>query len=131
MIQEAVIAYIKADAEIISLLGSGVNCRLVPDSELKDPTTPYAVWRVQADLGRTKGNQVNELLLGFSIFAPTLLAAETIKRRLDYLLDKDTAIAVTASDITVKSSWLYGGTTTYEKDTKLYHRTALYTFLYA
>lgn len=131
MIEEAVIAYLKADATIQSNLGSGTACRLYPDAAPKDPTAPYAVWRVQSDPGRTKGNVANELLLGFSIFATTKLAAETIKRRLDVLLDKDTSIAVASGSIKVHSCWLYGGSSIYEKDTQLYHRVALYALLYA
>jgi hypothetical protein len=130
VIQEAIIAYVMADATIQANLGSGTSCRLYPDEAPKDPTTPYAVWRVQSDPGRTKGNLANELLLGFSIFAPTKLAAETIKRRLDVLLDKDTAIAVSSGSIKVHSCWLYGGNSMYEQATKLHHRVALYALLY-
>lgn len=130
MIQEAIIAYITADATIQGYLGSGASCRMYPDAAPKDPTTPYAVWRVQSDPGRTKGNLANELLLGFSIFAATKQAAENIKRRLDVLLDKDTSIAVSSGPIKVHSCWLYGGSSTYESDTRLYHRVALYALLY-
>ena len=122
-------AYLKADSVIQSNLGSGTACRLYPDFGPKDTATPYVVWRVQSDPGRTKGNLANELLLGFSIFASTKLAAETIKRRLDVLMDKDTSIAVSSGSIKVHSCWLYGGSSTYEKDTQLYHRVALYALL--
>lgn len=130
MIQEAVIAYLKADSTIQGYLGSGIACRLYPDFGPKDTTTPYVVWRIQSDTGRTKGNLANELLLGFSIFASTKLAAETIKRQLDVLLDKDTSIVISSGSIKVHSCYLYGGSTSYENDTKLYHRSALYALLY-
>lgn len=127
---EDLIAYLKADATLTGLIGAGTACRLRPDFGTKDPTVPYVVARVQSDPGRTKGNNVWERLYGFSVFAATALAAETIVRRLDVLLDKDAAIAITSTGYYIKSSWRSGGNSMYEQDTKLYHRAALYTLLF-
>lgn len=131
MIEEDVYAYIAGDATMGGLIGTGNDCRLYPDeASPKNPTAPYIVARVQSDPGKTKSNQVNEIMLGFSIFATTALAARTIKRRLDVLLDKGAAISIPSSTCHIKSSWLSGGSSMFEQDTKLYHRAALYTLLY-
>ena len=128
---EDLIAYLKTDATLTGLIGAGTACRLYPNHNTeKDPTVPYVVYRVQSDGGRTKANNVRERMYGFSAFAATALAAETIVRRLDVLLDKDAAISITSSGYYVKSSWCSGGNSMYEQDTKLYHRAALYTLLF-
>lgn len=127
---EDMLAYLKTDATLTGLIGAGTACRLFPDFASKDPTAPYVVYGVQSDPGRTKGNNVRERLYRFSVFAATALAAETIERRLDVLLDKDAAIAITSSGYYIKSSWHSGGNSMYEQDTKLYHRAALYTLLF-
>lgn len=121
---------LKADSTLTGLIGSGASCRLFPNFAPKDPTAPYVVYRVQADPGRIKGNNVQERLYGFSVFAATALAAETIARRLDDLLDKDAAIAITSTGYNVYSSWHSGGSSMYEQDTGLHHRAALYTLLF-
>lgn len=127
---EDLVTYLKADATLTGLIGAGAACRLYPNHSAKDPTAPYVVYRVQSDPGRTKGNNVRERMYGFSVFAATALAAETIERRLDVLLDKDAAIAITSSGYHVKSAWHSGGNSMYEQDTQLHHRAALYTLLY-
>ena len=127
---EDLITYLKADATLTGLIGTSTACRLYPDFAPKDPTGPYIVYRVQSDPGRTKANNVRERMYGFSVFAATALAAETIERRLYTLLDKDAAIAITSSGYYVKSSWHSGGSSTFEQDTRLHHRAALYTLLY-
>ena len=127
---EDLITYLKADATLTALIGSGTACRLYPDFAVKDPTGPYVVYGIQSDPGRTKANNVRERMYRFSAFAATALAAETIERRLDTLLDKDAAIAVTSSGYYVKSSWHSGGNSMYEQDTKMHHRAALYTLLF-
>lgn len=127
---EDLVTYLKADSTLTGLIGSGTSCRLYCGIAPKDATAPYIVYRVQSDPGRTKSNVVRERMYGFSIFADTALAAETIVRRLDVLLDKDAAIAITSSGYYVKSSWHAGGSSTFEQDTKLHHRAALYTLLY-
>lgn len=123
---EDLVTHLKADAALTAL----VSGRLYSGHACQDPTAPYIVYRIQSDPGRTKGNQVREIMLGFSIFAASALAAETIERRLDELLDKDTAINIPSSSYHIKSSWHSGGSSTYEQDTKLHHRAALYTLLY-
>jgi hypothetical protein len=125
---EDLVTYLKADTALVALLGAA--CRLYPNHSAQNPTAPYIVYRIQSDPGRTKGNNVRETMYGFSIFAATALAAETIARRLDALLDKDAAIAITSSGYYVKSSWHSGGSSTYEQETGLHHRAALYTLLY-
>ena len=128
---EDMITYLKADATLTGLIGSGTACRLYPNfATAKDPTAPYVVYGIQSDPGRTKGNNVCERMYRFSVFAATVLAAETIERRLDVLLDKDAAIAITSASYYIKSSWHSGGSSMYEQDTKLHHRAALYTLLY-
>jgi hypothetical protein len=129
-VTEDLLTYLKSDATLTGLIGSGTACRLYPDFGPKDPTAPYVVYRIQSDPGRIKGNQVRERMYGFSIFAATALAAETIERRLDILLDKDADIAVTSTSYYIKASRHSGGTSMYEQDTKLHHRAALYTLLY-
>lgn len=123
---EDLVTYLKADSALAALVAG----RLYPGHACQDPTAPYIVYRIQSDPGRTKGNQVREVMLGFSIFAATALAAETIERRLDELLDKDAAIAITSAGYYVKSSWHSGGTSMYEQETGKHHRAALYTLLY-
>lgn len=123
---EDLVAYLKADPTLTTLVGG----RLYPAQASQDPTAPYIVYRIQSDLGRTKANNVREMLVGFSIFAKTALVAETIKRRLDVLLDKDAAIVVPSTCHHIYSCWLFGGNSMYEQDTELHHRAALYTLLY-
>ena len=129
---EDLIAYLLTDATLTGLIGAGTAARMYPNFSPKDPTAPYIVYRIQADPGRTKANTVRERMYGFSTFAETALAAETIERRLDTLLDKDAAIAITSASYYVKSSWHSGGNSMslYEQDTKLHHRAALYTLLF-
>jgi hypothetical protein len=123
---EDVIAYLKADTTLAGLVGT----RLYPDEAPKDPVKPYMVYRTQSAPGRTKGNQVNEEMLGFSIFAVTALIAKTIERQLDVLLDKDAGINIPSTTYHIKSCWRSGGSSMFEQDTKLHHRPALYTLLY-
>lgn len=127
---EDLIAYLLTDDTLAGLIGAGVAARIYPSQAPKDPTAPFVVYRIQSDPGRTKSNNVRERMYGFSIFAETALAAETIERRLDTLLDKDAAIAITSAGYYVKSSWHSGGNSMYEQDTKKHHRAALYTLLY-
>ena len=127
---EDLIAYLKMDATLTGFIGAGTACRLYPNFAVKDPTAPYVVYRIQSDPGRTRGNNVRERMYGFSVFAATALAAETIERRLDVLLDKDTDISIPSTDYYIKSSWHSGGNNMYEQDTKMHHRAALYTLLY-
>jgi len=127
---EDLIAYLNTDATLTGLIGAGTACRLYPNFAPKDATRPYMVYRIQSDPGRTKGNNVRERMYGFSIFADTALAAETIERRLKMLLDKDAEIAITSSAYYIKASRHSGGTSMYEQDTRLHHRAALYTLLY-
>lgn len=127
---EDFLAYLKADAPLTGLIGAGAACRLFPNQSPKDTPKPYLVYRIQSDPGRTKGNCVRELMPGLSIFADTALVAETIERRLDFLLDKDAAIAIPSASYEIKSSWHSGGSSMFEQDTKTHHRAALYTLLY-
>ena len=127
---EDLIAYLLTDSTLTDLIGSGTSARIYPCQAPKDATAPYVVYRVQSDAGRTKANNIRERMYGFSVFAATALAAETIERRLDVLLDKDTDISIPSTDYYIKSSWHSGGNNMYEQDTKMYHRAALYTLLY-
>ena len=127
---EDLVAYLKADATLTGLIGSGDNCRLYPDVATKDPTAPFVVYRIQSDQGRTKSNVVQERMYGFSVFAETLLAAETIGRRLEVLLDKDESIDITSDNYFIKSSWLVSGSSMYEQETAVYHRAVLFTVLF-
>lgn len=127
---EDMVSYLTADSALTALIGVGANCRLYADHADKDPGADYVVYRIHSDPGRTEGNAVRKRTYGFSIFAASALAAETIKRRLDVLLDKDAAINIPSSGYYVKSSWLSGGTSMYEQDTRKHHRAALYTLLY-
>ncbi len=127
---EDIVAHVKSDATITGLIGAGTACRFYPNAAPKDAVKPYLVYRIQADPGRTKGNCVWERMCGFSIFADTALVAETIERRLDFLLDKDAAIAISSAGYEIKSSWHSGGSSMFEQETKTHHRAALYTLLY-
>lgn len=123
---EDLITYLKADPTLTGLIGT----RIYPDFAPNDPTKPYIVYRVQSDPGRTKSNNVRERMYGFSIFADTALAAETIERRLDTLLDKDVDIVIASASYYIKASRHSGGHSMYEQDTAVHHRAALYTLLY-
>lgn len=127
---EDIVAYLSADTTLTGYIGSGANCRLYPNFSVKDAVAPYIVYGIQGDQGRDKGNNVKSMIFRFSIFAATALAAETIKRRLDVLLDKDAGIVIPSAAYYIKSSWLFGGSSMYEQDTKLTHRAALYTLLF-
>lgn len=123
---EDLVAYLKADTTLAGLIGG----RLYPNAAKQDPTAPYVVYRIQADPGRTKGNRVRDRMYGFSIFAETALAAETIELRLKALLDKDADINIPSTGYYIKSAWQSGGTSMWEKDTGLHHRAVLFTLLY-
>lgn len=123
---EDLVAYLKADATLAGLIGT----RLYPNHKCDSASGNYVVYRIQADPGRIRGNNVRERIYGFSIFADTALAAETIELRLKVLLDKDAAINIPSSGYYIKSAWQSGGTSMYEQETKKHHRAALYTLLF-
>jgi len=123
-----IVAHLKADTALMALLSS--SCAVGPDVARRDIAAPYMVYRLQSDAGRNRGNVAREAAVGFSIYAATFAQADQIVKRMDALLDKDEDHGIAPISSRIHSVWRTGGSSTFEVDTKLYHRALVFAVIY-
>ena len=131
MIELDVIAYLKSDATLDTLLGStAIDSKIYPLQAPQRASVPYIVYNTPAD-GSIIEN-INELSMSFDCISDDYIEAKDIKDRLVTLLDRENAIR---DLIPSANYWFYwckkvGGSSFKEPELNYFHRVAIFDFLW-
>ena len=131
MIELDVIAYLKADATLDTLLGpTAIDSKIYPLQAPQRASVPYIVYNTPAD-GSIIEN-INELSMSFDCISDDYIEAKDIKDRLVTLLDRENAIR---DLIPSANYWFYwckkvGGSSFKEPELDYFHRVAIFDFLW-
>jgi len=132
MIELDVIAYLKADATLNTLLGStATDSKIYPLQCPQRTSVPYIVYNTPSDGGLME--YINELSMSFDCISDDYTEAKDIKDRIMTLLDREDSIRdlISSADY-----WFYwckktGGTSFKEPELNYFHRVAIFDFLWA
>jgi len=123
---EDVYTYLAADTTLAALIGGSGTARIYPDVSDENATPAYIVYSINADGEREE--VLADISINLSIYAQTRTAVNEIKKRLDIILDKQDQISIPSDDYNIYWAKKISGYSTYEKETKLFHRAMIFAF---
>jgi len=125
---EDLYTYLAADTTLINMIGGSGAERIYPDVSKVNTIFPNIVYNINA---RGELDEIlADLYIQFSIYSKTSLEGLNIEKRLDELLDKQDQIVISSTNYRIFWSKRTSGFTTFENETKLFHRAAIYGFKY-
>jgi len=131
MIETDVIAYLKSDATLDTLLGAtGADSKIMPDQMKHGATEPFILFTTNA-IGGVEENLL-EVSMSFNCIDTSYNTAKSIRDRLQYLLDQQNAIqnVITSTEYYIYWSKMVGGTIFKDSDLDLFHCVAIFDFKY-
>jgi len=129
MIDLDVIAYLKADSDLDTLLGSTAsNAKMYPNYVPENETLPYIAYYTNSV--SFQGIVVNECSMTFDCMASTYKSAGIIADRLIVLLSKQDQIEISSDTFRIFFCGSSGGADDYQDELGVYSRSVNFNFKY-